>query len=129
MHAELSEAIDTDIVFGKKPQDNWGDDTEEEGRVVIRKKNYQTYDVVPYEFVGTVEQDYRNYKTHYLSISESVFRVALRQNNILPREAIQKLTNRQGKTREIKIRFKAIKSRYTFKVGLELDEEAIPNIL
>ena len=129
MHAELSEAIDTDLVFGKKPQDNYGEDTEEEGRVVIRKKNYQTYDVVPYKFVGTVEQDYKNYKTHYLSISEGVFRAALSENKILLREAIQKLTNRQGKTRETKIRFKAIKSRYTFKVGLELDEEAIPNIL
>lgn len=129
MHAELSEAIDTDLVFGKKPQDNYGEDTEEVGSVVIRKKNYQTYDIVPYEFVGTVEQNYRNYKTHYLSISEGVFRFALSQNKILPREATQKLTNRQGRTREIKIRFKAIKSRYTFKVGLELDEDAIPNIL
>jgi len=129
MHAELSEAIDTDLVFGKKPQDNYGEDTEEEGRVVIRKKNYQTYDVVPFKFAETVEQDYQNYKTHYLSISEGVFREALRQNKILPREAIQKLTNRQGKTRETKIRFKSIKSRYTFKVGLELDEDAIPNIL
>ena len=129
MHAELARAIDTDLVFGKKPQDNYGEDIEEAGHVVIRKQNYQTYDVVPYEFVETVEQDYRNYKAHYLSISENVFRLALRQNNILPREAIQKLKSRQGNTREIKIRFKAIKSRYTFEVGLELDEEAIPNIL
>lgn len=129
MHAELAEAINTDLVFGKKPQDNWGDDTEEEGRVVIRKKNYQTYDVVPYEFVETVEQDYRNYKTHSLSISEGVFRAALAQDKILFRKGTQKLTNRQGKTREIKIRFKAIQSRYTFEVGLELDEEGIPNIL
>ena len=129
MHAELARAIDTDLVFGKKPQDNYGEDIEEVGHVVIRKKNYQTYDVVPYEFVEIVEQDYQNYKAHYLSISEGVFRSALRQNKILPREAIQKLKNRQGNTREIKIRFKAIKSRYTFEVGLELDEEAIPNIL
>ena len=129
MHPELSEAIDTDLVFGKKPQDNYGEDTEEAGRVVIRKKNYQTYDVVPYEFVGTVEQDYRNYKTHNLSISERVYHIARVKEKILSREATQKLTNRRGKTREIKIRFKAIKSRYTFKVGLELDEDAIPNIL
>lgn len=129
MHSELAKAIDTDIVFGKKPQDNYGEDVEEEGHVVIRKKNYQTYDVVPYEFVECVEENYRNYKAHYLSISEGIFREALSQNKILPRKAIQKLTNRQGRTREIKIRFKAIKSRYTFKVGLELDEEAIPNIL
>ena len=128
MHAELADAIDTDVVFGKKPQDNWGDDTEE-GRVIIRKKNYQTYDVVPHDFVEIVERNYQNYKTHHLSISEGVFRDARRQNKILPREAIQKLTIRQGKTREIKIRFKTIQSRYTFEVGLELDEEAIPNIL
>ncbi|MDE0313922.1 MAG: CRISPR-associated helicase Cas3' [Candidatus Poribacteria bacterium] len=129
MHAELSEAIGTDLVFGKKPQDNYGEDIEEGGHVVIRKKNYQTYDIVPYEFVEPVEQDYRNYKTHYLSISERVFHTARVKNKILPREASQILTNRQGKTREIKIRFKAIQSRYTFEVGLELDEEAIPNIL
>lgn len=129
MHAELAKAIDTDLVFGKKPQDNWGDDTEEEGRVVIRKKSYQTYDVVPYEFAGIVEEDYRKYKTHYLSISERVFHIARVNERILSREATQRLTNRQGRTREIKIRFKAIQSRYTFEVGLELDEEAIPNIL
>ena len=59
MHSELAKAIDTDIVFGKKPQDNYGEDAEEEGHVVIRKKNYQTYDVGPYEFVECVEEDYR----------------------------------------------------------------------
>ena len=129
MHSELAKAIDTDIVFGKKPQDNYGEDVEEEGHVVIRKKNYQTYDVVPYEFVEGIEEDYRNYKAHYLSISERIFHSARMNEKILSREATQKLTNRQGKTREIKIRFKVIQSRYTFEVGLELDEEAIPNIL
>ena len=128
MHAELLEAIDTDLVFGKKPQDNYGKDVEEKGHVVIRKQNYQTYDVVPYDYIECVEDDYRNYKTHYLSISDRVFHIAHAKDKILTREGIQKLTNRQGKTRETKIRFKAIKSRYTFEIGLELDEEAIPNI-
>ena len=124
MHSELAIAIDTDVVFGKKPQDNYGEDVEEEGHVVIRKKNYQTYDVVPYEFVECVEEDYRKYKSHYLIVSEWIFH----KEKILPREATQRLTNRQGRTREIKIRFKAINSLYTFEVGLELDEEAISNI-
>ena len=128
MHSELAIAIDTDVVFGKKPQDNYGEDVEEEGHVVIRKKNYQTYDVVPYEFVECVEEDYRKYKSHYLSVSEWIFHIARVKEKILPREATQRLTNRQGKTREIKIRFKTIQSRYTFKVGLELDEDAISNI-
>ena len=123
MHAELAIAIGTDIVFGKKPQDNYGEDVEEEGHVVIRKKNYQTYDVVPYEFVEPVGQDYRNYKSHYLSASEWIFHKARVKGKILSRKATQKLTNRQGNIREIKIPFKAIQSRYTFEVGLELDEE------
>ena len=127
MHSELAIAIDTDVVFGKKPQDNYGEDVEEEGHVVIRKKKYQTYDVVPYEFVECVEEDYRKYKSHYLSVSEWIFHIARVKEKILPREATQRLTNRQGRTREIKIRFKAINSLYTFEVGLELDEDAIPN--
>ena len=129
MHAELLEAIDTDLVFGKKPQDNYSEDVEEEGHVVIRKQNYQTYDVVPNKFIEIVEEDYRKYRTHYLSISDRVFHIARTKDKILTREGIQKLTNRQGKTREIKIRFKAIKSRYRFEIGLELDEDAIPNLL
>ncbi len=129
MHAELADAIDTDLVFGKKPQDNWGDNIEEEGRVVIRKSNYQTYDVVPYKYVETVEDDFRNYKAHHLSISERVFHIARVNEKILSREATQTLKTRQGGTREIKMRFKTIQSRYTFEVGLELDEEAIPNVL
>ena len=125
MHSELAIAIDTDIVFGKKPQDNYGEDVEEEGRVVIRKKNYQTYDVVPYKFVEMVEEDYRNYKAHYLSVSEWIFRSAFRQNKISQGKATQKLKNRQGQTREIPIPFKTIQADYTFDVGL--DQEAIIN--
>jgi len=122
MHVALSEAIGTDLVFGKKPQDNYGEDVEEGGHVVIRRKRYQTYDVVPQEFVGVVEQDYQNYKAHHLSISEWAFRIAYSQNKISHRKAPQKLTNRQGKTREIPIPFKVIRACYTFDIGLELDE-------
>ena len=129
MHSELAIAIDTDIVFGKKPQDNYGEDVEEAGRVVIRKQNYQTYDVVPYKFAEIVKQDYRNYKAHHLSISDTIFRIACNNNKILPRKAKQKLVNRQGKAREIDVSFNAIQTRYTFDVGLELDEEAVPNLL
>lgn len=129
MHPELSKAIVTDLVFGKKPQDNYGRDIAEEGHVVIRLQEYQTYEVVPYEFVEVVRQDYRHYKAHHLSISERAFGSACRQRKILQRKAKQQLTNRQGNTREIKLPFNAIQARYTFEVGLELDEEAIPNLL
>ena len=129
LHHELSKAIVTDLVFGKKPQDNYGRDIAEEGRVVIRLQKYQTYEVVPYEFVDVVQQSYRHYKAHHLSISERAFRFACSQRKILRRKAKQQLTNRQGNTREIELPFNAIQARYTFEVGLELDEEAIPNLL
>lgn len=129
LHHELSKAILTDLVFGKKPQDNYGEDIAEEGHVVIRLPKYQTYEVVPYEFVDVVRQDYRHYKAHHLSISEWAFRFAYSQRKILQRKAKQQLTNRQGNTREIELPFNAIQARYTFEVGLELDEEAIPNLL
>ena len=129
MHPELSKAIVTDLVFGKKPQDNYSRDIAEEGHVVIRLPKYQTREVVPYEFVDVVQQDYRHYKAHHLSISERAFRFAYSQRKILPRKAKQQLTNRQGNTREIELPFNAIQARYTFEVGLELDEEAIPNLL
>ena len=120
MHTELALAIGTDIVFGKKPQDNYGEDVEKEGHVVIRKKEYQTYEVVPYQFVQSVEENYRNYKSHYLSIAEWIYHAAQGKGKILSKEATQKLTNRQGGTREIKVCFKSIQSRYTFEIGLEL---------
>lgn len=129
MHHELSKAIVTDLVFGKKPQDNYGEDIAEEGHVVIRLPKYRTYEVVPYEFVDVVQQDYRHYKAHHLSISEGAFRFAYSQRKILQRKAKQQLTNRQGNTREIEFPFNAIQTRYTFEVGLELDEDAIPNLL
>ncbi len=128
MHNELSKAIDNDLIFGKKPQDNYGEDAEE-GHVVIRRQNYQTYDVVPFEFAETVEDDYRNYRSHHLSISEIVFRIAVSNDKILSREGKLKLRSWKGKTREVPIPFKVIQSRYTFETGLVLDEDAVSNVL
>ena len=73
MHYELSSAIHTDLVFGKRPQDNYAGETEEEGRVVIREQRYQTYDVVPLKFEESVVEDYRKFKSHHLSISAGHF--------------------------------------------------------
>lgn len=119
MNKVLSDAIATDLVFGKKPKDNYGENIEEQGRVIIRPKRYQTYDVVPEKFVSVVEQNYQNHKTHHLSISEWAYRTAHRQNQISTQKGLQKLTNRQAETREIEISFKAIRAPYTFDVGLE----------
>ena len=115
MHTELSKAISTDLVFGKKPQDNYGS----EGCVLLRLPKYQTYDVVPSEFVEDVRQDYQQHKAHHLIISDRVFGIARREGQISEHKASQKLMNRQGKTRKIEIPFKEIQAPYTFDIGLE----------
>ena len=128
MHAELAEAIDTDLVFGKKPQDNWGDDIQEEGHVVIRKSNYQTYDVVPIEFERKVKKDYRKFKTHHLSIPSWAF--WKNKDDIYRREGTLKITNpRTEKTTIDQRPFRIINADYNFDVGLPIGLEKPTNMM
>ena len=131
MHNELSSAIHTDLVFGKRPQDNYaGGETEEEGRVVIREQRYQTYDVVPLEFAELVAEDYRKFKSHHLSISAGMFWNAKESDQLYSREGKLELDNRRtGNSRINQIPFTAINATYTFDIGLETDLEQPTNIL
>ncbi len=124
MHNELSIAIHTDLVFGKRPQDNYAGETEEEGRVVIREPRYQTYDVVPSEFEELVVDDYRKFKSRHLSISARAFWRADKNDQLYRREGKLELDNRRtGKSRISQIPFTAIHATYTFDIGLETDLE------
>ena len=130
MHNQLSIAIHTDLVFGKRPQDNYAGETEEEGRVVIREKHYQTYDVVPLEFAELVVEDYQKFKSHHLSISAGVFWKAKENNQLYSREGKLELDNwRTGNSRINQIPFTAINATYTFDIGLEIDLERPTNML
>ena len=130
MHNELSSAIHTDLVFGKRPQDNYAGETEEEGRVVIRERHYQTYDVVPLEFAELVGEDYQQFKNHHLSISAGAFWRAGENNQLHRREGRLKLDNwRTGSSTINQIPFTAINANYTFDIGLEIDLAQPANIL
>ena len=130
MHNELSRAIHTDLIFGKRPQDNYAGETEEEGRVVIREQRYQTYDVVPLEFEESVVEDYRKFKSHHLSISAGAFWRAGENNQLHRREGRLELDNRRTGSSSInQIPFTAINATYTFDIGLETDLEQLTNIL
>ena len=130
MHSELSSAIHTDLIFGKRPQDNYAGETEEEGRVVIREQRYQTYDVVPLEFAELVAEDYRKFKSHHLSISAGVFWKAKENDQLHLRKGKLELDNRRtGNSRINQIPFTAINATYTFDIGLEIDLERPTNML
>ena len=129
MHNELSIAIHTDLIFGKRPQDNYAGETEEEGRVVIREQSYQTYDVVPLEFAELVAEDYREFKSHHLSISAGAFWNAKENNQLYSREGKLELHNRRtGNGRINQIPFTAINATYAFDIGLEIGLEQPTNI-
>ncbi|MGB9596576.1 MAG: CRISPR-associated helicase Cas3' [Candidatus Poribacteria bacterium] len=129
IHHEMDTAIQTDIVFGKKPEENYAKDADEQGRVVIREQNYQTVEVVPYKFVNLVEEDYREYRSHHISISAGSFREARNLGIVLLRYGKLSLTTRKGKTKIVELPFLTINSKYSFEVGLEPDQEAISNIM
>lgn len=123
IHHELDKAIQTDLVFGKKPEDNYAKDTDEQGRVIIREQNYQTFDVVPLEFASKVEDDYHKYKTHHVSISAVAYILAMKSGIIYPRKGEIKITNRDGKSNIKEIPFLTINAKYSFEIGLEPDQE------
>ena len=130
MHNELSRAIHTDLVFGKRPQDNYAGETEEEGRVVIREQRYQTYDVVPLDFAELVVENYQQFRNHHLSISAGAFWKAKENNQLYSRESKLELGNRRtGNGRINQIPFTAINAIYTFDIGLEIDLERPTNML
>ena len=130
MHTDLSKAIHTDLVFGKRPQDNYAGETEEEGRVVIREQRYQTYDVVPLKFEEVVIKDYQKFKNHHLSISVGAFWRAKEENQLYPRKGRLELNNRRtGSSTINQIPFTAINANYTFDIGLEINLEQPTNML
>jgi hypothetical protein len=76
-----------------------------------------------------VEEDYRKYRTHHISISAGAFREARNLGNILLRHGKLTLTNRKGKTNIAKLPFSTINAKYSFEMGLEPDQEAISNVM
>ena len=123
-HTELSRAIHTDLIFGKKPQDNYAGQKEEEGRVVIREQNYRTYDVVPIKFERKVIKNYRKFKTHHLSIPAWAFWKAEKERQLCLREGKLEIHNK--KTKEVKryqIPFTVIHADYCFDIGLQIGLE------
>ena len=118
MHTELSAAIHNDLIFGKKPRDNYAGKTEEEGRVVIREQNYRTYDVVPHEFADIVEKDYRKFKNYNLSIPSWAFWKA---KNVQYREGKLEVKNWKTKKSTTDQRsFAVIHAAYCFDIGLSV---------
>ena len=119
-HKELLDAIGYDLIFGKRPQDNYAEENDAEGRVIIREQRHQTYDVVPVKFRERVIKDYREFKRHNLSISAGVYRKAEMENQIERQDAELRIPHlRTAETRIVRIPFTTIDKGYTFEIGLK----------
>lgn len=117
-HHQLATAISNDTVFGNRPADNYGENSEEKGKVVIREQRYQTYEFVPIEFMSLVEEDYRQYKTHHLSVSARAL-WSLGRDNICTRDGRLQFTSRKGERRIKQIPFCVVNAKYSIETGLE----------
>lgn len=120
-HTELSKAIHTDLIFGKRPQDNYAEKKEEEGRVVIREQKYRTYDVVPIGFEREVIDNYKEFKNYHLSIPSWAYWKSEKEGQLCLHEG--KLQIRNNTTKEVKryqIPFTVINADYCFDIGLKL---------
>ena len=130
MHTELSKAIHNDLIFGKKPQDNYAGEKDEEGRVVIREQKYRTYDVVPMEFEKEVINDYKEFKNYHLSIPSWAFWKAEKGNQLYPREGKLEISNpKTKKSTTHQIPFTAIHADYNFHIGLPVGLEKPTNMM
>ena len=124
MHTELSKAIHNDLIFGKKPQDNYAGEKDEEGRVVIREQKYRTYDVVPIEFEKKVINDYKEFKNYHLSIPSWAFWKAKNGSQLQYRKGKLKVKNwKRKKSTTDQIPFTVIDEDYCFDIGLSVGLE------
>jgi CRISPR-associated endonuclease/helicase Cas3 len=128
-HVEMARAIQTDAVFGKQPQENFSNDPDEQGRIIIRESQYPTVEVVPLEFSEAVEANYRKHKTYHMVITQRAFWYAYRKGYIDQLQGKLYLCNRRGKRYEILVPFLRINAKYSFDLGLELEEFGVSNLL
>jgi hypothetical protein len=124
----MGEAIRTDAVFGKQPQDNFATDPDEQGRVVIRESRYLTFEVVPSEFEELVKADYRKHKSHHVLITQRAFWGAYKQGRIYQRYSKLFLHNRRGQVSCKEVPFLVINAKYSSETGLELAEFGVSNL-
>ena len=129
MHTELSKAMHNDLIFGKKPKDNYAGKKDEEGRVVIREQKYRTYDVVPIEFEKKVINDYKEFKNYHLSIPSWAFWKTEKGNQLHPREGKLEISNpKTKKSTTHQIPFTVIHANYNFSIGLSVGLEKPTNM-
>ncbi len=129
-HTELSKAIHNDLIFGKKPQDNYAGEKAEEGRVVIREKKYRTYDVVPLEFEREVINNYKEFKNYHLSIPSWTYWKADKEGQIYLREGKLGISNpKTKKSTTHQIPFPVIHTDYSFDIGLQVGFEKPTNMM
>lgn len=73
-HGNMRQAILDDVVFGHKPQERYSEHGEDDsGQVILRAKEYETFDVVPAMFVGKLTESSEDNRAFLLKINESKF--------------------------------------------------------
>ena len=120
-HANLRQAVLDDAVFGSKPQERYSEHGEEDsGQVILRAKEYETFDVVPQMFEGDLTESSEMNRNFLVKINEFKFWKAYTQGLIERVEKSILVYRRRSDQSEYQERkYFVLKRPYTFDYGID----------
>ncbi len=124
-HPHFQAAVQEDIVFGSKPQDRFGDKGDEgDGQVLLRAKEYETFDVVPRDFEGKLTDEAQSNRDYLLSINQFKYWKADRAGLIERRPvSIKVFKRRSGKSEHESRTYLILKRNYSPDYGINFTGE------
>jgi CRISPR-associated helicase Cas3/CRISPR-associated endonuclease Cas3-HD len=124
-HANFRQAVHEDAIFGSKPQERYSDKGEEdEGHVVLRTKEYETFDVVPEVFINDLSDSSEVNRDFLLKINERKFWKAKAQH-LIEEQVVSILVSKRGRNspeHEMR-RYLTLKRHYDYESGVDFTGE------
>lgn len=124
-HPHFKEAVLNDTVFGFKPQDRFSETGEEDsGRVVLRTKEYETFDVVPREFENELGEDSDANRSFILKINEFKYWKANREGLTKSNSKLIRLyKQRDGEWKYDERNYRILLQNYSRDYGVDFSSE------
>ncbi|MCW3095501.1 MAG: hypothetical protein JWL77_1119 [Chthonomonadaceae bacterium] len=123
-HVSLRRAIGEDTVFGSKPQERYGESEEGSDQVILRAKEYETFDVVPQMFAEELSDNSDANRAVMLKINEFKFWKAHTENLIGSENCMIRVYKGRSKKAEYQERkYFILKRPYTYDYGVDFTGE------
>lgn len=126
-HPHFRTAVHEDAVFGSRPQDRYSEKGEDDqGQVVLRAREYETFDVVPQKFEGQLMDKAEDNRAFLLTINQFKFFRAKQRELIHEKPVSIRVFKRRGGKGEHETRCYLILDRrydYGYEYGVDFTGE------